>query len=154
MAFCGKCGSNIEPGDTFCSSCGTKTVSNYTPQTNTGMSYPNQNSYGNQKSSAKMALYFSGALAVLAIIALLMGDILGLIISGALVAGVHFGAYKPLQSGKTESAATVCIICAGIAAAIGLMVLMKGNGLIGILDIAASVPGFMAWQSIKKGTIF
>jgi hypothetical protein len=152
MAFCGKCGSKINQGDAFCSSCGTKVNSNNTAKANNGTSYSYESSDDNIKNAAKFALYFCGAVAALSVMAFLMRDNMGLVISAVLVAVVLFGAYMPLKRGTVGSAPTICITCAGVAAAIGIFVLMKGKGntFVGILDIAAAVPGFMAWQSAKN----
>ncbi|MBI2873770.1 MAG: zinc-ribbon domain-containing protein [Firmicutes bacterium] len=160
MAYCGKCGNQVEEGDSFCSSCGTRVTNGSASQSQLGGPYPQINLSAspaskpaeNMQTAAKQVLHFQIALAALFGLALTMGDILGLILSGGMIALLHFGAYKTLLSGSKGNAGNVVIGCTFAAATIGLLVLViiRGTPFIGMLDLAAAAFGYKAWRAIDK----
>lgn len=149
MSFCTQCGAKNVDSNNFCSACGAKI---------------NQDNYGNNNAfmqpppvpgayladAVKYTNYFIYALAGLGVFSLLLGDIIGLVLCGAILAGVYFGALQDLKSGIIGNAEMALKICGGITLAIGVFILLQGGVLVAILDIAAAVPGYYAVKAIEK----
>lgn len=152
MPFCEQCGKPVEDNASFCSSCGVRVKSGVSSPDGAGRIQPKLQAKpgGYLNEAVKMATYFAVALAVLAVFSLLTASSLGVVISGAMAALVYFVAVKSLESGIKGNAGIICIGCAALSGVIGFYVLMQGNMALGVIDMLAAVPGFMAWQAIEK----
>lgn len=140
MPFCPKCGKEVGAGLAFCSSCGASLK-------------------GEKKVSAKKGeldprtclLISTFAVGALAVISLLLGSALGVVICIGSCAALYFLGIKKLDE-KDPNTAQVTALAVGIlVAAIGLVVLFSGGkgAFLGILDIAAVIPAFMAWNMLR-----
>lgn len=141
MPFCPQCGKEIGEGLAFCPSCGTN--------------LKGEKKAPSKKSDLDARTYLMisvAAVGALALIALLLKDALGVVIAAGSCAALYFWGIKKLDEKDTNTAQLTALIVGIVVAVIGFVILFSGTKLsfLGILDIAAVVPAFMAWNMLRK----
>lgn len=141
MPFCPKCGKEVGEGLAFCSSCGAKLKGEKKVVAKKG------------DFDARTCLLISTiAVGALGVISLIMKDALGVVIAGGACASLYFWGMRKLDEKDTNTAQVTALIVGIVVGAIGLVILFSGTRLsfLGILDIAAVIPAFIAWNMLRK----
>ena len=141
MAFCSKCGKEIGEGLAFCPSC--------------GASLKEEKKATAKKSDIDARTYLmisTFAIGALGLISLLLGSALGVVICAGSCAALYLLGIKKLDEKDTNTAQVTALAVGIVVAAVGLLVLFGGGrgAFLGIMDIAAAIPCFMAWNMLRK----
>jgi len=143
MPFCPKCGKEVEESTAFCPFCGTDLKEEKKVVAKKGGIDPRT-----------CLLISTATIGALGLIALIMRDVLGFIIAAGACAALYFWGIKKLDEKNTNTAQLTALIVGIVVAVIGLVTLFSGGraSFLGILDIAAVVPAFMAWNMLRIQT--
>jgi hypothetical protein len=93
-------------------------------------------------------------IAVLAIIAIAMNNVWGLVVGIALGLGLLLGGILRLRAKDTETAKITCLVVTVAGVILGFVSLFMGRAglILGIVDILISVPTGYAWYLLQKGS--
>jgi len=98
------------------------------------------------------AAVFAGVLAGLGIVSLLFfRDFVGVLLAEGFALVVWFLAAQKIKQGRDlGNARTTVMIVAGICLAVGVLNVLFVNWLVGVIDMGASIPGFLCYNELKK----
>lgn len=151
MPYCQNCGAEYQAGARFCGSCG-KPVGQAqaeAPRQDVGASV--QAALSGVSGSGKALILAAVAMYGLAVLLTVMsGNMIGLITSLIMAAGIYLGAYVPLTKGRKDAAANGAVIAAGVSLLFALIDMALGDYFSAIfVSIVAGLLG-LAWNQIKK----
>lgn len=153
MPYCSKCGKETTKEDVFCPACGQRQRDGGKPTQSQKSSGTRPVQHEQENQDVEMYLTISTILFVtLAVLSLLMGDAMGVALSGGLAVAMYFLALKRFKEKDLEYPKIVCLFSAAIAAILGLTVLFSGNIMIGLVNCGVAIPPFLAWQKMQEQT--
>jgi len=154
MPFCVNCGAQNREGARFCEACG-KPVAQIVagaqppPTPATSAYQPAAAPIASSGTAKTLALAGVGIYAVAAVLSLMGGDMVNLIFSLALAAGIYLAVYAPLQKGDVAAAKKGALI-AGVACLAFMFFGLLQGAVVGILfNAAAAACMGLALNSLK-----
>lgn len=155
MPFCVNCGAQNRDGARFCEACG-KSVTQVVagaqpPPTPAPQAYqPFAAPTASTGSARTLVLAAVGIYAAAVVLSLMGGDMMNLIFSLVLAAGIYMAVYAPLQKGDAAAAKKGALIAGVVCLAFMFFGLIQG-AFVGILFNAAAAACIgLAWNAIKS----
>ncbi len=93
---------------------------------------------------------FLASLSGLGLVSLLFQDVLGFVLALGFAGGAYVFVLKPLLRGDRKSPLLPSLVIAVVVSLIGAAVLLVTRSMMGLLDVAAALPGYLLWKDLQK----
>ncbi len=151
MPFCPQCGAPVEEHHRFCTSCGASLSGE--PCSRKEPEKPHRKNFfsdGSTDSAVTLGWVFLASLGGLGLVSLLFQDVLGFVLALGFAGGAYLLVLKPLLRGDRKSPILPVLVIAVVVSIIGIAVLLVTRSMMGILDVAAAVPGYLLWKALQE----
>lgn len=152
MPFCPNCGKEVSSDSAFCPSCGSNLegTKKGSPPASSQKKVTATEKAGLGALDVKTYMIISTAgLGAVALLAIMMRDSVGFILTAALCAALYFWGVKKLEEGDSATAKRTSLIVGIIGGVIGLAMLLYSQ-FTGAIVILVVIPAFLAWYKLEQ----
>jgi len=164
MAYCGQCGTQLNPNANFCGSCGAPVggsqldaaVKRDAQAQQADVHRPLNKVAAFLAGSGNQAAIFCGLILCQSMVLILAGDILGGVVAGKVCLAVYLIIVRPMQKNDLEGADKAVFVCIWAFGAVGLIWFFKGFPAhamlwyVGVVGVVTALQGYRIRRMIGK----